>query len=89
MNNISEWYAAIRGNLVSVVAALAAVGTVFGLDLKPAEQTGLVHGADAFVAGAVALVAAVNVVVHKAKESVKRDPDIDTGPTTPGPVSGS
>lgn len=86
MGNLAEWYAALRGNMVSVLAALAAVGAVFGLDITPGEQAGLVEGLDGLVAQVIALVAGANVVISKGKEALKNDPDIDTGSTTPGPA---
>ena len=87
MSELKQWLGAIRARLGSVLPAVGACAAVFGFDFSPAEQATAIEGVDAIVAQGAAAVAAVNVFIEKMKASWKADPDIDTGPTTPGPLT--
>lgn len=83
---IQDFIAAASAHKGKIVALIAANGALFGLDLGDlaghvADQVinALTVGADAYVALAVSVSAFV--------AALKSDPDVDTGPTTPGPVS--
>jgi len=83
---IQDFIAAVAKHKGKVVAAVAANGALFGLDLGDSagavvEQ--VINAATVAVDAYVALAVAVSSFV----EALKSDPDVDTGPTTPGPVS--
>ncbi len=85
MSEILEWYAAVRGNLKSVLVAVGGAVAVFGFDFSPGEQAGVAEGVDSLVASLAGIYATFNVLVYRVLAAFKADPDIDTGPTTPGP----
>jgi len=89
MSDFQETLDAVSEHSGKVAAAVAATGAVFGLDLGPLSDT-IAESAVQVAAVAFDAYVAVSVVVAKVRsaivEAVKDDEDIDTGPTTPGPV---
>lgn len=87
MDQIQEWYDAVREHALSVVVAGAAVAAVFGFDFNADQQDGLIQYLDEVVLAVAGGAATVNVLVARAKNAWKSDVDIDTGPSTPGPLT--
>jgi len=85
MIQFQEWADAIRENGRGVVTALVAVGGLVGLNYGVDEGEALVEGIAGLVVAAGGVVVGINVLISRVKAAFKRDPDIDTGPTTPGP----
>ena len=85
---VQEWADAIRENGKQVVVMIVALGALVGYSVTEEEGLAAVDGlAQLALAGGAAFVS-LNVMVSKIKAAFKADPDIDTGPTTPGPVLG-
>lgn len=88
MIQYSEWAEAVRENGKGVTAAVVAIGGIVGLQYTETEGLALVEAVAEVVAGVGVVFVGVNVLVSRLKAAFKRDPEIDTGPTTPGPLSG-
>lgn len=89
MSDFQETLAAVSEHSGKVAVAAAATGAVFGLDLGPLSDTTAESAVELATLAFDAYVG-VSVVVAKVRSAVveafKDDDDIDTGPTTPGPV---
>lgn len=83
--NAQDFIAALAKHKGKVTAALAANAALFGIDVT-AEANALVSQIVDVAVYAVDAYAALAVVVSAFVEALKSDPDVDTGPTTPGPV---
>jgi len=83
---VQDFISALQKHKGKIVAAVAANGALFGLDLGESVG-GVVDQVLSAVTVAVDAYVALAVSVSAFVEALKSDPDVDTGPTTPGPVS--